>query len=294
MLVEQRNIEIIAGAGARQSRRRQQRSAGSPIIMPPISTAPRSTRAAPRRCSRTSPRIARHRQTGATLSAALGASMRADVDPLNATSFGTENLFGVFVAQGLQEPNRNMAYLLQGGLGLPDRDYYLSDDAGDGPGPRRLSRLYRPDADPDGRARRRGARAERIFELETKIARAHVDAVAAQDPHRRPDLAPRRIRHPRARHRLGRLLRAPRGSPAQDEIIAWHAEPVRGLSALVAQRAARGLEGLARLPHRQPLRPRCCRRPMTICASPSTAASSPARSSSGRASAAPSRRPATR
>ena len=42
-------------------------------------------------------------------SAALGASMRADVDPLNATSFGTENLFGVFVAQGLQEPNRNLA-----------------------------------------------------------------------------------------------------------------------------------------------------------------------------------------
>ena len=53
--------------------------------------------------------------------------MRADVDPLNATSFGTENLFGVFVAQGLQEPNRNLAYLLQGGLGLPDREYYLSE-----------------------------------------------------------------------------------------------------------------------------------------------------------------------
>ena len=56
--------------------------------------------------------------------------MRADVDPLNATNFFTENLFGVFVAQGLQQPDRNMAYLLQGGLGLPDRDYYVSEGAG--------------------------------------------------------------------------------------------------------------------------------------------------------------------
>ena len=66
--------------------------------------------------------------------------MRADVDPLNATSFGTENLFGVFVAQGLQEPNRNFAYLLQGGLGLPDRDYYLSETPAMIQRPRRLSR----------------------------------------------------------------------------------------------------------------------------------------------------------
>ena len=72
--------------------------------------------------------------------------MRADVDPLNATNFQTENLFGVFVAQGLQQPDRNMAYLLQGGLGLPDRDYYLSERRADGPRPRRLPRLYRPDA----------------------------------------------------------------------------------------------------------------------------------------------------
>ncbi len=59
-------------------------------------------------------------------SAALGASLRADVDPLNATNFWTENLLGLFVSQGLQTPDTTMPYLLQGGLGMPDRDYYHS------------------------------------------------------------------------------------------------------------------------------------------------------------------------
>ncbi len=54
--------------------------------------------------------------------------MRADVDPINATNFHTENLFGLFVTQGLEDPSHNMAYLLQGGLGMPSRDYYLSQD----------------------------------------------------------------------------------------------------------------------------------------------------------------------
>ena len=52
LLVEQRNVDIIAGAARSNPARRHATSAGSPIIMPPISTAPRSTRAAPRRSSR--------------------------------------------------------------------------------------------------------------------------------------------------------------------------------------------------------------------------------------------------
>ena len=57
----------------------------------------------------------------ADLQRAIGASLRADVDPLNATNFFTENLFGIWIAQGLTEPKRNVAYVLQGGLGMPDR-----------------------------------------------------------------------------------------------------------------------------------------------------------------------------
>lgn len=60
------------------------------------------------------------------LARAIGATIRADVDPLNDTNFQTGHLFGVFVSQGLEDPSHNVPYLLQGGLGLPDREYYLS------------------------------------------------------------------------------------------------------------------------------------------------------------------------
>ena len=62
------------------------------------------------------------------MSSAIGGTLRADTDPLNATNFQTDNLFGIFVTQGLNTPGETLPYLMQGGLGLPERDYYLSTD----------------------------------------------------------------------------------------------------------------------------------------------------------------------
>src|SRR5438552_8187782 len=59
------------------------------------------------------------------LSRALGATLRADVDALNSTNFYTDNLFGLWVAQDLNDPRRYLPFLLQGGLDMPDRAYYL-------------------------------------------------------------------------------------------------------------------------------------------------------------------------
>jgi putative endopeptidase len=59
------------------------------------------------------------------LSAALGRTLRADVDVLNSTNLYTNHLFGLWVAQDLDDPSRYSPFLLQGGLGLPDREYYL-------------------------------------------------------------------------------------------------------------------------------------------------------------------------
>ena len=61
----------------------------------------------------------------AALARALGATLRADVDVLNNTNLETENLFGLWVAQDLDDPTHYAPFLLQGGLGMPDRDYYL-------------------------------------------------------------------------------------------------------------------------------------------------------------------------
>src|SRR5262249_47587242 len=57
----------------------------------------------------------------------IGGTLRADVDPLNSTNFQTGNLFGIWVTQGVMDPAHSIPYLLQGGLGLPDRDYYISN-----------------------------------------------------------------------------------------------------------------------------------------------------------------------
>jgi endothelin-converting enzyme/putative endopeptidase len=59
------------------------------------------------------------------LARALGESLRADVDALNNTNFHTANLFGLWVAPGFNDSEHYTAYLLQGGLQLPDREYYL-------------------------------------------------------------------------------------------------------------------------------------------------------------------------
>ena len=102
----------------------------------------------------------------------LGTTLRADVDVLNATQLYTDNLFGLWVAQDLDEPSRYSPFLLQGGLGMPDRDYYLN------PSPRmddirakyetHVAQMLALAGAPDAQ---RAAR--RIVELEKRIAQVH-------------------------------------------------------------------------------------------------------------------------
>jgi len=62
------------------------------------------------------------------LAFALGQTLRADVDALNNTNFHTPNLFGLWVAPGFNDYEHYTPYLLQGGVALPDREYYLADN----------------------------------------------------------------------------------------------------------------------------------------------------------------------
>jgi len=102
----------------------------------------------------------------------LGASVRADVDALNNTNFETPNIFGLWVAQDLTNPSKYSPFLLQGGLGMPNREYYLD------PSPRMaeyrakyetyvatlLELAHQSDA---------AAKATRVAALEQVIAKAH-------------------------------------------------------------------------------------------------------------------------
>jgi putative endopeptidase len=114
------------------------------------------------------------------LSSAIGSTLRADTDPLNATKFQTENLFGIFVTQGLATPGEQLPYLMQGGIGLPEREYYLSAD----PKMADIRTKYKAYVgqvltlanypDPQGAA-------QRIMDLETRIAQAHATREESED-----------------------------------------------------------------------------------------------------------------
>jgi putative endopeptidase len=163
----------------------------------------------------------------------LGGQLRADVDPLNNTNFETGNLFGVWISQGLTDPTRTFPYLLQGGLGMPDREYYLSTT----PHMVELRKQYQAHiaaifklagfADQD-------ARASRVFALETAIAKVHATRVESEDVHsavswKREELA---VKAPGLDWPA--LLDAATLNDAP-VLIVWHPKAVSGLSALVAK-----------------------------------------------------------
>jgi putative endopeptidase len=163
----------------------------------------------------------------------LGEDLRADVDPLNATQLHTGRLFGLWVSPDMNAPTQAAAYLLQGGLGLPDRAYYL--DAS--PRMADIRRKYEAHVaailklagEPDAEAK-----ATRILVLETKMAQAHVsreeseDVLKANNPWKRTDYPSR------APGLDWGTFFAAAGLGKQPVVFAWQPTAIAGLSALVA------------------------------------------------------------
>ena len=114
------------------------------------------------------------------LSSAIGSTIRADTDPLNATNYQTQNLFGVFVTQGLATPGEQLPYLMQGGIGLPDAQYYVSGDAKMAD-TRAKYRAYIATILKAANYANADAAAGRIMDLETKIAKAHEPREQSED-----------------------------------------------------------------------------------------------------------------
>jgi len=168
----------------------------------------------------------------ASLSAYLGTTLRADVDALNATNFYTDNIFGVWITQALDDPSHNVPYLLQGGLGMPDRDYYVSDS----PKMAELRTKYRAHitaslklanvADAD-------AKAERIFALETKIAKAHWPRVDSEDVHKANNRWKRADFASKAPGLDWNAYFKAAGLGAQGDFFVWQPSAITGISALV-------------------------------------------------------------
>ncbi len=169
------------------------------------------------------------------LSRAIGAAMRSDTDPFNNNNYASTNdLFGLFVSQDLNQPTRNVPYLMQGGLGLPDRDYYLSDK----PEMAEIRTAYRAYltqlmqlaglSDPQ-------TRADRVFGLEMKIAAAQTDIIASQAAHKGDNPWTRADFDSKAPGIDWNVFWTASGVPAgQRDFIAWQPDAITKLSALVA------------------------------------------------------------
>jgi putative endopeptidase len=169
----------------------------------------------------------------AQLSSALGAQLRADVDPINATNLDTEHLLGLFVAQGLDDPSKNMPYLLQGGLGMPNRDYYLKDDKHMVETRAKYAAYVQAVLTQAGTADAAG-KAKAIVALETKIAQAQLSIVDSEDIHKANNPWPRTSFATKAPGIDWNAYFKAAGLDDQPTFIVWQPGTVTKFAALVA------------------------------------------------------------
>ena len=159
-------------------------------------------------------------------------NLRTDVDPLNNTNFQTDHLFGLWVSPALDDPSRYTLFLLQGGLGMPDRDYYLD------PSPemarvraryaehvRTLLRLAGVAEDE--------SRSARVIALEEKIARAHATRTESVDVRKGNNSWGREEFAARAPGLDWDLCFTAAGVQKERRIVVWHPEAVTRNAALV-------------------------------------------------------------
>jgi putative endopeptidase len=167
------------------------------------------------------------------LAHALGESLRADVDPLNNTNFDTDNLFGLWVAPGFSDPAHYTPYLLQGGLELPNRDYYLSS-AGSMQTIRtkyqaHVAAMLKLAGFSDG-----SARAERIVALEHAIAEVHASLEENENVTKANNLWPRSNFPQKAPGLDWAEFFRGAGLDQQPSFIVWQPAAFKGEAALVS------------------------------------------------------------
>jgi putative endopeptidase len=170
-------------------------------------------------------------KTRAQLAQALGQSLHTDVDIFNNTQLHTANLFGLWVAQDLDEPSRYAAFIVQGGLGMPDRDYYLNpSDA-----MALIRDKYRAHIvamlkllgvlEPESRA-------ERIYALEKSMAQVHESRTDSEQVEKGDNHWPRAKFDQDAPGLDWRRFFAAAGLDKQQDFIVWQPAALVGLSKL--------------------------------------------------------------
>lgn len=165
----------------------------------------------------------------ASLSAYLGTTLNTEVDGLTANA---DHIFGVWVNQGFEDSEHYVFHLLQGGLGMPDRENYLDQS----PKVAELRTQYQAHiatilklagvADP-------GTRAARILSLEIRMAQTHAPDADAADVFKQNNPWKRTEFVTKAPGMDWNAYFKSAGVDGQSEFIVWQPSAVTGTSALV-------------------------------------------------------------
>jgi predicted metalloendopeptidase len=163
----------------------------------------------------------------------LGRSIGADVDPLSWGIYQSARLVGLSVEPGINGERTYPVFLVQGGLGLPDREYYVSDE------PRMQALRVRYQAYVGRLLALAGfdhadQRAAAVVALETLLARGQATHAASANDHNADH---RWTRADFAREAPGMDWAAfldAAGLARQDTIGVWQPGAMTGLAALVA------------------------------------------------------------
>ncbi|MGL5003150.1 MAG: M13 family metallopeptidase [Casimicrobium sp.] len=175
----------------------------------------------------------------AALTRLLGSELQADVDPMNGSDFRSSHILGLAVQASTYGEKNNAAFLVQGGLGLPERDDYLSAESDtQAKRSQRQAAIARVlvliDANAAQTKTTAAKRAEAVMALETAIARSHATSEAS-DNERNADN--RWTRADFVRQAPGMdwsAFFAAAGIGKQQTFVAWQPSAIKGVAALVA------------------------------------------------------------
>ena len=167
------------------------------------------------------------------LSRYIGSRLRADVDVLNATNLYTDNLFGIWIAQDLDAPGKYVPFLLQGGLGMPDRDYYLEPSARMDEVRKKYQAHVAAVFTLAGVADA-AAKAERVVALERKMATVHASREDTNDVQKGNNHWTRAELEKRAPGLDWPVTLAECGLERAPILVAWQPGAITGLAALVS------------------------------------------------------------
>ena len=172
-------------------------------------------------------------QNKAALTRLLGRELRADVDPLNLGVFDSSQVLGLAVQASTHGEKTYVAVLVQGGLGLPEREQYVGVE------PRMQALRTQYETYIGSMLSLAGfdhgmQRAHAVMALETAIAQTHATVEASNNDRNADNLWTRSDFARQAPGMDWTAFFAAAGLARQQDFVAWQPGAVKGVAALLA------------------------------------------------------------